>query len=429
MSAEEAQYMSSQEWVRTFQRKLYRAAKRNSSRRFGILYDKVCMMRVLEEAWWRVARNAGSGGVDGVTIGQIKEEGVYGFLCEIRDELTEKSYNPQAIRRSYIDKGGGKKRPLGIPTVKDRVVQMAVKMIIEPLFEADFCECSYGFRPQRSNTQAAKRVHKLVNSHKWVVDLDLKSYFDTINHERLMELVRKRVTDKSVLHLIRQWLKAGIMEDGLERPNEQGTPQGGVLSPLLSNIYLHEFDRNWDEGEGRLVRFADDMVILCDSEQEAQRALEKARGRLEEMLLTLNEEKTELTHVRGGFDFLGFTYKEAYSFRGKQYVRIKYPRTKSMKKARQNIKGRVKSIPLGAPIEEVIAALNRTLRGWANYFRIGNSYAAALKLASYACAQLRLYMRRRYHRKDIAGYRKWPNRFFYKRGLCYVPKLLRAKAG
>ena len=427
MNAEEAIDVSSEEWVRAFQRKLYRAAKRSSNRRFGILYDKVYMYAVLEEAWRRVARNAGSGGVDGVTIEQIKEERVHTFLFEIRDEIKEKNYNPQAIRRAYIDKGGGKKRPLGIPTIKDRVVQMAVKLIIEPLFEADFCECSYGFRPRRSNTQAATRVHKLANSHKWVVDLDLKSYFDTINHERLMELVRKRVTDKSVLYLIRQWLKAGIMEDGLVRPNELGTPQGGVLSPLLSNIYLHEFDRNWDDGDGQLVRFADDMVILCDSEQEAERALEKARGMLEALLLTLNEEKTELTHVRGGFDFLGFTYKEAYSFRGKRHVRIKYPRAKSMKKVCRNIKERVKSIPLGAPVEEVITALNRILRGWANYFRIGNSYAAALKLAEYACKQLRLYQRRNRQRKDITGYRRWPNNFFYKRGLYYVPKLLRAK--
>ena len=431
MNAENAEYVSPEEWVRSFQRKLYRAAKRSSTRRFGILYDKVCMMRVLQEAWRRVARNAGSGGVDGVTIEQIKEDGVYEFLIEIMDELKEKNYNPQAIRRSYIDKGGGKKRPLGIPTIKDRVVQMAVKLIIEPLFEPDFCECSYGFRPRRSNTQAANRVHKLANSHKWVVDLDLKSYFDTINHECLMKLVRRRVTDKSVLYHIRQWLKAGIMEDGLVRPNEQGTPQGGVLSPLLSNIYLHEFDRNWDDsddGDGKLVRFADDMVILCDSKQEAERALEKARGMLEEMHLTLNEEKTDLTHVRKGFDFLGFTYKEAYSFTGKRFVRIKYPRAKAIKKVCQRIKERVMSIPLGAPVEEVIAALNRTLRGWSNYFRIGNSYAAALRLASYACAQLRMYMRRKHHRKDVTGYRKWPNSFFYKRGLCYMPKLLRVKA-
>ncbi len=431
MDAEEAQYISTDKRVRSFQRKLYRAAKRSSNRRFGILYKEVHSYEVMVEAWRRVARNAGSGGVDGVTIEQIKEEGVYEFLFEIMDELEEKRYNPQAIRRSYIDKGGGKKRPLGIPTIKDRVVQMAVKLVIEPLFEPDFCECSYGFRPRRSNTQAANCVHKLANSHKWVVDLDLKSYFDTINHERLMELVRRRVTDKSVLYLIRQWLKAGIMEDGLVRPNEQGTPQGGVLSPLLSNIYLHEFDRNWDDsddGDGKLVRFADDMVILCDSKQEAERALEKARGMLEAMYLTLNEEKTELTHVRKGFDFLGFTYKEAYSFRGKCFVRIKYPRAKSMKKVCRNIKERVMSIPLGAPVEEVIAALNRTLRGWANYFRIGNSYAAALKLAAYACKQLRLYQRRNRQRKDITGYRRWPNSFFYERGLCYVPKLLRAKA-
>lgn len=424
MNAEEAIYISPEERVRSLQRKLYTAAKANSRRRFGLLFDKVHSFDCLQEAWRRVARNAGSSGVDGVTIEQIKEEGVIDFLLEIQKELRTGTYNPSPVLRCYIQKGQHGKRPLGIPVVKDRVVQMAVKLVIEPLFEADFCECSFGFRPQRSNTDAAELVHRWTNRHKWVVDLDLKSYFDTINHELLMELVRKRVTDKSVLHLIRRWLKAGVMEEGLVSPTRVGAPQGGVISPLLSNIFLNEFDRRWNHNNGRLVRFADDMVILCESRQQAERALKLAHRMLGQMHLTLNRAKTTLVHVRQGFDFLGFTYKEAYSRKRRRYVRIKFPRAKSMKKARAGIKERVKNIPLGEPLMEAIGALNRQLRGWANYFRIGNSYEAARELTSYACQQLRLFLRRRRARKDIVGYRRWPNGFFYEKGLEYVPNLL-----
>lgn len=424
MNAEEAIYISPEQRVKSLQRELYTAAKKSSNRRFALLYDKVHNYDFLQEAWRRVARNAGSSGVDGVTIEQIKEEGVVDFLFDIQKDLQAGTYNPSPVLRCYIQKGKHSKRPLGIPVVKDRVIQMAVKLVVEPLFEADFCKCSYGFRPGRSNTDAAELVHRLTNRHKWVVDLDLKSYFDTINHELLMEFVRKRVTDKSVLHLIRRWLKAGVMEDGLVSPTKIGAPQGGVISPLLSNIFLNEFDRRWNDKHGKLVRFADDMVILCDSPQQAERALKLARHMLGQMHLTLNREKTTLVHIREGFDFLGFTYKEAYSRKRGQYVRIKFPRAKSMKKARAGIKERVKNIPLGEPLKEAIGALNRKLRGWANYFRIGNSYEAARELASYACQQLRLFLRRRRARKDIVGYRRWPNGFFYEKGLEYVPHLL-----
>ena len=424
MNADSAQYISSDQWVRSLQRNLCAAAKRSDSRRFGILYDKVQNFHVLQEAWRRVARNAGSCGVDGVSIKEIKEDGAVDFILDIQKELAAGNYQASAILRCYIDKGEHGKRPLGIPIVKDRVVQMAVKLVIEPLFEADFCECSYGFRPKRSNQQAAQLVHKLVNRHKWVVDLDLKSYFDTINHDLLMEFVRSRVNDRSVLRLIRQWLKAGIMEDGLVRPNERGAPQGGVLSPLLSNIFLNEFDRRWNENNGRLVRFADDMVILCDSPQQAEAALDLARRMLGRLHLKLNRRKTTLVHVREGFDFLGFTYKEAYSHGRRRLVRIKFPRSKSMKKARARIKERIKDVPLGESLEAAIQTLNHTLRGWAHYFRIGNSYEAARELTQYACQQLRLFLRRRRGRKDIVGSRRWPNRFFYEKGLEYVPSLL-----
>ena len=223
-----------EQWVREFQRKLYAVAKISPTRRFGILYDKVHRDDVLRMAWKRVKKKGKAPGVDKMTIKDVESKiGVEAFLSEIKEELCEETYGASSIRRAYIPKGKDGQRPLGIPTLKDKVVQMAVKIVIEPLFEAGFCECSFGFRPKRSNTQAANLVHKIVNWNKWVVDVDLKSYFDTIPHDRLMELVRHRIGDKKILSLIRQWLKAGILEEGKLTILDKGTPQGGVLSPLL----------------------------------------------------------------------------------------------------------------------------------------------------------------------------------------------------
>jgi len=422
--ASEEQGMS---WVRAFQRKLYRAAKESSTRGFGILYDKVWKEEVLTEAWQRVRANGGASGVDGQSIQWIEEEyGAERFLGEIREELKSQQYRPMAIRRVYIPKADGSSRPLGIPTVKDRVVQMAVKLVIEPLFEADFKPCSYGFRPRRSNREAVAQVHRLVNRLKWAVDVDLKSYFDTISHERLMKLVGRRVRDRKVLHLIRLWLKAGIMEAGELQYGTSGTPQGGVLSPLLSNIYLHELDQRWDERNGQLIRFADDVLVLCDSQEQAERTLQAIRRIVSELELTLNETKTGITHVRQGFDFLGFTFREGYSQKQKRWVRVKYPRPKSMQKVRERIKTVIRQHPLGTPLWWVIHRVNRTLRGWAGYFKIGNSSVAGFRLSHYVCDQLRLFWRRCKHCKRTRGLLRWRNEFFYNQGLCYVPRLLRA---
>jgi group II intron reverse transcriptase/maturase len=303
---------------------------------------------------------------------------------------------------------------------------MAVKLVIEPLFEADFCDCSYGFRPRRSNKEAATLVHRLVNGRKWVVDVDMKGYFDTIPHEPLLALVRRRVRDPRVMHLIRGWLKAGIMENGELSYGLTGTPQGGVLSPLLSNIYLHELDSQWNSADGELVRFADDFVILCKTRKQARAALTRVRAIVAALELTVNEDKTAIGHVRDGVDFLGFTYREAYSERRGRRVRIKLPRAKSQKQVRAHLKQRLKKVPTGQPLSSAIACANQTLRGWANYFKIGNSYAAGLSLSSYACAQVRLWLRRKKHRKGSPCTRKWPNGFFYDQGLCYVPQLLRS---
>lgn len=413
--------------VKSFQNRLYLASKVNSSRTFGLLYDKIYREEILYEAWCRVKKNRGSCGVDKIHIRTVVEDiGEDVFLREIRQCLMDENYTASEIKRVYIPKDNGAVRPLGIPTLKDRVIQMAVKLIMEPIFEADFADCSKGFRPKRSNQQAAEEVHKLVNHNKWVVDVDLKSYFDTIPHDQLMNFVRQRIRDRRLLGLINQWLKAGILEEGKIRRPESGTPQGGVLSPLLSNIYLHEIDKLWCNNQSvRLVRYADDAVFLCRSEAQANWVLGQLKEQLSGLFLTLNEEKTKVCHVREGFNFLGFTYKEAYSYRSHKTVRIKFPIPKRLVGMQRKIKEAVKEFPLGVPLTEVIKSVNRKLSGWAQYFKIGNSYESALKLSSFTCLQLRIFWRRRKQRKDINGYQKWSNEYFYNKGLHYVPKLLR----
>jgi len=413
--------------VRTLQRKLYCAAKKSLGRRFGLLYSHVTAAETLKEAWKRVRKNGGAPGIDRQSVKAIKESGVSEFLRELELELKEERYKAEVIKRVYIPKGETGVRPLGIPTVKDRGAQMTVKLIIEPLFEADFLACSHGFRPMRDNKEAAREVHRYSNTSKWVVDVDLKSYFDTIDHDILMELLRKRISDGRILYLIEGWLKAGILENGDVMRPEKGTPQGGVLSPLLSNIYLHEIDKKWNSnGSVKLVRFADDMVFLCKSHEQAKFVLRKLKEQLKELKLTLNDEKTKIRHAGESFDFVGFTYREAYSTRQKRMVVIKYPRAKSIKKIHDRIKTALKKTPNGTGLEEVIKVVNLKLRGWANYFKIGNSYKEALNLSQYSCEQLRIYWRRHKARKNRRSYKKWPDSYFYQGGLFYVPHLIKA---
>jgi len=412
------------EKVKVLQRKLYCAAKAAPERKFHSLYDKIYRKDVLVLAWTRVSRNGGSCGVDDKSIGQIRKEGVEKFLDDLHHELKEGRYDPVAIRRVYIPKPNGDTRPLGIPTVKDRVAQMAAKLVMEPIFEADFMDCSYGFRPKRSAHQALKVVHQKSNIMKWVVDVDLKGYFDTIPHVDLMNRVKDRVYEKSLIHLVRRWLKANIFDEGKLSKPESGSPQGGVLSPLLSNIYLNEVDKAWHAADGFYTRYADDIVVQCYSKEQAEQALVKLTVMLTNLGLTLNKEKTCIRHVEEGFDFLGFTFKEAFNKVTKRKVRIKFPRSKSMKSIRLRIKEKVKSMPLGMDLREVISHVNPILRGWANYFKVGNSSQAADSLTSYACQQLRIFWRRRHQCKRIAGTKIWKNGFFYEKGLCFVPSLL-----
>jgi group II intron reverse transcriptase/maturase len=250
--------------VRQLRRRLWAAAKRSPERRFHALYDRICRSDVLREAWRRVKRNRGAAGVDRQTLAEVEEFGVERFLEELQAELRAGEYRPRAVLRRYIPKADGRKRPLGIPTVRDRVVQMAATLVLEPVFEADFRPCSYGFRPKRGATQALERLREIgAKGGNHVLDADIRDYFGSIDHEKLMQLVERRVSDQRVLKLLKQWLRAGVMEDGVEEKMLSGTPQGGVISPLLSNIYLHVLDTMWEHRYahlGELVRYADDCV-------------------------------------------------------------------------------------------------------------------------------------------------------------------------
>lgn len=291
--------------VRKLQRTLYRKAKQQPARRFTLLYDKVCRIDILREAWRRVKSNGGAAGMDGVSIQEVVEHGEERFVQELAEMLQRHDYRVHCVRRVHIPKPGqpGKTRPLGIPVVRDRVVQMAVKLVIEPLFEAHFLSCSYGFRPQRTPRQALSAIAQSLNAgYGHVVDVDLKSYFDTIDHGLLIKLVEQRVGDVQVLRLIRAWLKAGVLEEGKVTHPLRGSPQGGVISPLLSNVMLHEVDRQWNREEParkvRLIRYADDMVLLAVTADEAAEAWQRLQAQFKALRLEVNQEKSRLTTDR-----------------------------------------------------------------------------------------------------------------------------------
>ena len=372
-----------EEKVRELQRTLFRAAKRDPGRRFHALFDRIWRSDVLQKAWERVRSNDGAAGIDGVSLAMIEQRGVAQFLTEVRDEIRNGRYRPQPVRRVWIPKPDGRQRPLGIPTVKDRVVQTATKIVIEPIFEAGFEECSHGFRPKRSATDALEKLRiEGGRGRYFVVDGDIQSFFDTIDKSVLMELVGRRICDRRVLKLIRKWLDAGVLdEDNVVRNPNSGTPQGGVISPLLANIYLHELDREWQrdcQHLGILVRYADDFVVLCQRESQANEAMQRLREILARLKLTLHPEKTKLVQLglgKDGFDFLGCHLRIVKSrFKGRTYL-FRWPSAKAMRSVRAKIRDltdRRRRAGL-KDVDEVIADLNSVLKGWGTYFRTGNA--------------------------------------------------------
>ena len=402
---------SDAEKVRDFQRKIYQKAKQEAGFRFYVLYDKVRLPHFLREAYRRVKANDGVSGMDGISFDYIENYGVDCYLTEIQRELESKTYKSSPVKRVHIPKGNGKTRPLGIPTIKDRIVQMSCKLVIEPIFEADFEESSYGFRPERSAADAIKAIKQFLDSGKnEVLDADLSSYFDTIPHDKLLKIVGQRISDKNILHLLKMWLKAPIWaerEGGSAKKNKKGTPQGGVISPLLANIYLHLVDRLVNkvgcifQNYGvKIVRYADDFVLIGHDINKA--ILEKLQSVLGRMELLLNREKTKLVNVRTEpFDFLGFTLRYDKDLYGsdRKYLNI-VPSKKSQEKVREKLSECLRKNSTAAP-QELSKELNKIIRGWSNYFQIsGVSYPkkAQRDLRYYLAKKLRRYYSRKSQR-------------------------------
>jgi group II intron reverse transcriptase/maturase len=398
--------MNMQNSVQALQDKLSHAAKQSLDRRFGALYDKLYRRDILREAWERVRANKGAPGIDEQSFEIIEEEiGIEAFLDEIEQELKAKTYRPLPVKRCWIEKPGKpEKRPLGIPVIKDRLVQMAGKLVMEPIFETNFLPCSYGFRPERDAPMAIREIQKIITfkGRTTVVDADIRSCFDRIPQKPLMNLVKRRISDPRMLKLIKGWLEAGVMDGGVNiEPDGLGTPQGSVISPLLANIYLHALDKMWHQSKlpGTLVRYADDFVILLHPKTNTEWILTQIHGMLGRLGLELHPEKTRVTKARDGFDFLGVHLRLCRVRKPK--AKLKYscriwPSDCSMQRIRQKVR-EVIGRRYSKELEEMIKELNPKLRGWANYhIRARGERKRMKKLNGFVRERLRIFLKRKY---------------------------------